>query len=118
MMIQGQRGFRDIPDLPSDASQDEIVKAVNDLISNISFLNKYLSLQSNFECQIIKVTFAAGETKAIPHKLGIVPQFRIILRSEGNGVLSDIPSGWNTFQIQMKNEGAVPVTATIMIVRE
>lgn len=113
-----QRAARDLPDLSDKASLGDIIKAYNDLNSQLSGLTRGLSLQSNFDGQIVKITFAAGETLTIPHKLGVLPRYRIILGQEGNGVLDDIPSGWNTFQIKMKNNGAVSVTATIMLVRE
>lgn len=118
MSVSDLRSFRDIPDLYREAPLEEVIKTVNDLTSLVSFLSKYLSLQSNFDGQILTVTFTAGETKTILHNLGIPPRYRIILRQEGNGVLDDIPSGWNSYQIQMKNNGAVSVTATIMLVRE
>lgn len=102
-----------------DMSTDEMTKHLNMLVGEFNFLAKYLSLKSNFDGQISEnIKFAPGEEKVIPHKLGKKPKHRIILNQEGNGVLSDIPSGWNQYQIKMKNNGAVSVTATIMIVKE
>lgn len=119
MTVKEQRGMRDVADLDSKASLEDVIKTVNDLNGVIVTLSRYLSLQNNFDGQIIKnITFAAGETKTIPHKLGFLPRYRIILRQVGNGVLDDVPSGWNNFQVQMKNNGAVSVTATIMLLRE
>lgn len=118
MSVSDSRSFRDIPDLTKDSTIEEVVRTVNDLTSQVSFLSKYLSLQSNFDGEILEVKFAAGETKTISHNLGKAPRYRIILRQEGNGVLDDIPSGWNSYQIKMMNNGAVDVTATIMLVRE
>lgn len=101
------------------AEGGDLVDKTNDLIDSFNFLSSKLSLKENFDGQIIEnISFAAGEDKVIPHKLGILPKYRIILRQEGNGVLSDTPSGWNKFQIKVKNNGAVEVTATIMLVRE
>lgn len=117
MTVRQQRSSKDIPEV--SGAPEEWDRTLNELINDHNFLSKNLSFQSNFNGQIIEnVKFAAGETLTIQHKLGILPRYRIILRQEGNGVLEDIPSGWNNFQIQMKNNGAVSVTATIMLVRE
>jgi hypothetical protein len=113
--VKQQRSAKDIPQIKG--GYDENI--INELIDHVNFLGRNLSLQSNFDGQIVEnLTFTAGETKQIPHNLGKVPKFRIILRQEGNGVLSDIPSGWTSSSIKIINNGAVTVTATIMIVRE
>jgi hypothetical protein len=109
---------RDIPLLSPDINQDDLIKELNELIDAFNFLNTRISLKDNFDGDMVTVTFAAGETKTIPHKLGKVPGGRIIIKQEGNGVLSDIPSGWNANSIKMINNGAVSVTATLFIVRE
>jgi hypothetical protein len=111
-----QRSSRDIAQA---TDQEDVLLRLNELIDQVNFLGRNLSFQSNFDGQIVEnLTFVAGETKTIPHSLGKIPKFRIILRQEGNGVLSDIPSGWSTTSIKIINNGAVTVTATIMIVRE
>lgn len=113
------RSARDIPSIPKEATPDQVINGTNDLIDSHNFLLKNISFEVNFNGQIIEnITFAAGETKTISHGLGMKPKYRVILRQEGNGVLDDIPSGWNNFSIQMRNNGAVSVTATIMLVRE
>lgn len=110
-----QRSFKDIAKLPETPEN----KILNELIDQFNLLSHNVSLSSNFDSQIVEnITFAAGEEKVIPHKLGIMPRFRIILRQEGNGVISDIPSGWNKYSIKLKNNGSVAVTVTIMVVRE
>lgn len=109
---------QDIPKLSTAIEQDELIKQINVLIESFNFLNTRISLKDNFDGDMVSVAFSAGETKTIPHKLGKVPGGRIIIKQEGNGVLSDIPSGWNSKSIQMINNGAVSVTATLFIVRE
>lgn len=116
MSVKDQRAFRDIPYIPND---DTNARIINDLIDHFNFLSKNLSLRSNFNGQVLEnVVFSPGEEKVIPHKLGIKPKHRIILNQVGNGVLSDVPSGWNQYQIQIKNNGAVNVVATVMLVKE
>lgn len=110
---------KDIQEILAADSEATKTRILNELISGFNFLQKKVSLTSNFDGQIIDgIEFAIGEEKVITHKLGVIPKFRIILRQEGNGVISDIPSGWNNFSIKLKNNGAVAVTATIMLVRE
>lgn len=91
---------------------------LNIMRKKLDFFTKNLTLDKNFNSYIVEVVFAAGETKAIQHFLGTRPKYRIILKQEGNGVLSDIPSEWNNQTITMRNNGAVSVTATIMILKE
>lgn len=117
MSVREQRAFRDIPTIQAEGSE-EWVKTVNNLIDQFNFLAKNISLQSNFNGQVVTVTIPAGEEKIIPHSLGVIPKYRIILRQEGNGVISDIPSGWTSSSIKLINNGAVSVTVTILLVRE
>lgn len=109
----------DIPKLNETDDLGGVIRQLNVLINDYNFFQNHISLKSNLDGQILEnLTFAAGEIKTIPHKLGKVPAGRIIIRQEGNGVLSDIPSDWNSKSIKMINNGAVSVTATILIVRE
>lgn len=113
------RTSKDVRYLVDKSEAPEIIKGVNELVDEHNFLAKNLSFTSNFNGQIIEnIVFTAGETKTIPHALGIKPKYRIIMGQVGNGVLDDIPFGWNNFSVQMKNNGAVSVTATIFLVRE
>lgn len=115
MTPKQQRSFKEIAEISEETPNDKII---NDLIRDHNFLSRNMSFQSNFDCQVVNIEFAAGEQKKIPHTLGVTPLFRVILRQEGNGVISDIPSGWTTTSIELKNNGADPVRATIQIVRE
>lgn len=96
----------------------ELQDTLNFLITEFSFFSKSLSFQSNFDGYIAEVTFKAGQELKIQHFLGFTPKWRVILKQEGNGVLSDIPSKWNNDFITLKNNGAVSVTASILIARE
>lgn len=113
------RSARDIPEVVDGADLEQVINALNVLTNDYNFFVKNVSIDMNFNGQVIEnIVFAAGETKTIPHSIGIVPKYRVILRQQGNGVLDDIPSGWNKYSIQMKNNGAVPVTATILVLKE
>jgi len=117
-MIRDQGANPEIPILAEESDISTIIKNTNLLIDSFNFLSRYMSFKNNFDGQIIDISFTAGEEKVISHGLGVKPKHRIILNQEGNGVLSDVPSGWNKFQIKLKNNGAVSVTATVMIVKE
>lgn len=109
----------EVPKINESATLKEVIAQYNEMTDKMNKLISNMSLKENFDGQIIEnLVFAAGETKVIPHKLGIPPKYRIILRQEGNGVLSDTPSSWNQYQIKMINNGAVQVTATIILLRE
>ena len=112
------RSDTDVRPLSYDMSQDDIIDALNKLINQFNFTNKFLSLQANFDGNISTVTIKAGTTVKIEHFLGVTPKWRVILRQEGNGVISDIPSGWTDKLITIKNNGAEDVTLSLLIARE
>jgi hypothetical protein len=122
MTVKAYRGDLDLDSLPSEAKPEDVINAHNKLISAFNFLTKNISLQSNFNCYVAQVKIPAagqpGNPLAIQHFLGVVPKYRIILRQEGNGVITDIPSGWTSDVITLYNNGSVETTATVMIVRE
>lgn len=96
----------------------DVVDGHNKLVSAFNFISKNISLQSNFNCFIALAKIPATSSLRIQHFLGVVPKYRIILRQEGNGVITDIPSGWTSDVITLYNNGAVEVNLTVMIVRE
>jgi len=117
------RADLEIDSLPSEGiTGEDVIDAHNKLVSAYNFLSKNISLQSNFNCFIAEVKIPAagqsGNPATIEHFLGVIPKYRIILRQEGNGVITDIPSGWTSDVITLYNNGAVEVNLTVMIVRE
>jgi hypothetical protein len=116
--MAGQRAFQDLKDLPEGASLEDVINSYGDMIKVLNFAFKSMSLQSNFNGYIAEVSIPATSSLQIQHFLGVTPKWRVILRQEGNGVISDIPSGWNDRYITVYNNGAGVVTASIWIVRE
>jgi hypothetical protein len=119
------KSFKDIPYIEEDHVNDlkdgdpsKFLTNMNKLVSGVNHLSKYLSFDKNFPGSTLELSFSAGETKTISHLLGVRPKYRIILRQEGNGVLSDIPSSWNDKVAVIVNNGAVTVNATIMFLKE
>jgi hypothetical protein len=96
----------------------EVQDKLNYFMKEFSSFSKTLSFQNNFDGYIANVTFPASGTVRIEHFLGVTPKWRVVLRQEGNGVLSDISSGWTNEYITMKNNGIEVVTASILIARE
>ena len=114
----------EIQEVPDRASLDDMQEKLNEMVEYLNFFNKFISLSANFSSAILEIKFGAAgasdgsDTRKIEHLLGVIPKYRIILRQTGNGVLEDIPSGWNNKFVTIKNRGTEAVTATIMIVRE
>lgn len=108
---------RELPTLNKSVSIEEATDLLNRTVETVNYLLTSGSFK-NFDVDTVTAQIPAGEEKNIPHKLGIIPKGRIIIRQEGNGVISDIPSSWTNKQIRLKNNGAVDVTVTLIIVRE
>jgi hypothetical protein len=121
-MIKGKpkiyKSDLDFEQLEPEDGLDKVIKNYNSLAKGVNFLNKFLSFQSNFGGYIAEVTIPAGREISIQHFLGLTPKWRVILRQEGNGVISDIPSGWNDKFITLRNNGTEEVKASILIAKE
>ena len=104
--------------LPDEATHESLLEAYNDTIHYLNLTLPNMSLQANFNCTISSLKIPPSSNIKIQHFLGIVPKYRLILRQEGNGVISDIPSGWTNKEIELRNNGSVEVSITVMIIRE
>jgi hypothetical protein len=116
-----ERDLKDTEDYINTSSQQyliDIQDKLNYFMKEFSSFSKSLSFQNNFDGYIASVTFPASSSIKIEHFLGVTPKWRVVLRQEGNGVLSDISSGWDSTFITMKNNGTEVVTASILIARE
>ena len=113
-----QGAFKDITPVKDDTKIEDLIPELNKLINAFNFLTKSLSLEKNFNGYITTVTIPATSEVAIQHFLGLKPKYRLVLKQEGNGIITDVPSGWNDKIITLYNNGAVEVTATILIARE
>lgn len=98
---------------------EELKSRINALVDSVINLSARISFSENFNAYIAKdITISAGGTVSIEHSLGVIPKWRIILRQEGNGVISDVYSSWNTKTITLKNNGLETVTISVLIARE
>lgn len=117
--IRSYQSDLDFPELDDDVEMPQLIKQYNELVKGINFLNKFLSFQSNFDGFIAtNISIPATSSVKIQHFLGVIPKWRIILRQEGNGVITDVYSQWNTDTISLFNNGAVTVIITVFIARE
>lgn len=73
------------------------------------------SLDKDIKGAIIEVTLAPNESKIISHGLRAIPQYRLILRQTGNGVITDVDKYWTNKTIGLKNNGSETVVLTIKI---
>lgn len=112
------RSAFEIREIMEGSELEDVILEYNEMVKFLNFITKQLSLQSNFDGQVIDVAIPATTNKRIYHKLGIVPKYRLILRQEGNGLLSDIPLEWNDKFVTIRNNGAVEVKATILLLKE
>lgn len=119
VQLAAARSDFDFREIPETASIQEIIAQANKAINFLSFFNKSLSIQSNFNGYISEnVVVPAASEVSIQHFLGVVPKWRIILRQTGNGVITDVNSKWSNKIIALYNNGAEDVTISIFIARE
>lgn len=110
--------FKDLKELDEEASLEDIIKEHNRLIASFNYLQRFMTLSKNFDGYVTEVVLPATTATRIQHFLGKIPKYRIVLRQDGNGVISDIPSGWTDTYITLYNNGATEIRAVIFIVRE
>lgn len=118
MGLRVNRAALDLKGVEDSATLADVIDSQNDTIRFLNFVLKALSFQSNFNGYVAEAVIPATTTVSVQHFLGVTPKWRVILRQEGNGVISDIPSGWNDNFIQLRNNGAETVTISVLIARE
>lgn len=98
---------------------EELQQRLNDLVDAHIFQSSQISIESNFNGYLINsITIGPSSKVIIQHSLGVIPKWRIILRQEGNGVISDVPSEWTNRVIALKNNGSETVIISLIILRE
>lgn len=79
-----------------------------------------LNFLENFATfRIDNLLIDAGAEVAIPNGLknryiGVIPSSRIVVRQQGNGVVTDGSQPWTSDLVYLKNEGAVPITISVI----
>lgn len=96
--------------------RDRPVKSVDDLMSRFNdYIAEGFSLKNGLSGEIIDISFAPNEEKQILHGLGSVPRYRLILRQEGNGLITDVSSKWTDQFVTLLNNSANAVKITIKL---
>lgn len=109
----------DFSTLEDDATLEELIVKYNKLVKGINFLNKFLSIQSNFDGYVAEdIKIPALSSIQIQHYLDVVPKWRIILKQTGNGVVSDILPEWSNKVISLFNNGPDEIIISVFIARE
>lgn len=115
---------RDYDKIDEYANDDAFTRSYNIMVEDLNKRMKEFPLK-DLNGVIVDSTIAAGATVRVSHSLEIVPKYRLILAQTGNGVIVDVKGKdsddierWNSNYITLKNEGAVEVTITMMIIRE
>ena len=92
-------------------SFNSLTEALNTGLKRLDFTN-------NMSGQIAEnITIGAGLEVEIPHSLKVTPKYRIILKQQGNGVITDGSENWTSRFIYLKNEGAVDVIISVFLAR-
>ena len=102
----------DIPDI-----QTFLSRYYNRTIEGLNTLFNFISFSANFDSQVLESKeLPASSTTRLYHTLKVTPKHRIITRQSGNSLLTD--GAFTENYIELINNGANDVTATIIIFKE
>lgn len=99
-----------VPSFPTEFSEEsykELTTTLNDALINLS--------TENFGGQIARAMIPARQTVRIAHSLRVVPAYRIILRQEGNGLITD--GDFTNFYVELENNGTEAVSVTVLLLK-
>ena len=93
------------------------IPVFNDMVNQLNVVLVKMTFDDNFSKATREVTIPAGVELEIPHNLKVTPKYRIIARQRGDGLITDGEAAWTDTVIYLKNNGAVEVTLTVIILR-
>jgi len=115
MTTNTRRNIVELRELGEDVQDIEQLKTyLNETISELNFILRGLTL-SNLDGEIVTVTIPANSTLKIPHKLRIIPKYKIILKQVGGGLILD--GEYSATHLEVTNTGGTDATLTIIIVK-
>lgn len=114
-MTINRRNIIELAELTEDQDLEQSKESLNESITEINYVLRNLNLR-NFDGEIITATLAAGATTRVPHKLSIVPKYRIILKQVGGGLVTD--GEYTKEYIELINGGGSDAVVTIIIVKD
>jgi hypothetical protein len=114
MKIQRPKKFR------IGQTVEEIVQYLELYLANtladITTAMQRLTFKDNFQSFQVEVTLSAGQELAVRHNLGAIPAGKLIIRSNGAGIV-DGDTAWTQDYVYLKNVGASTQTATVIFLR-
>lgn len=111
------RNIVEFSELGEDIQDLESLKfSLNQTINELNFIISRLAI-SNFDGEIASASIPANSTAEIPHKLGVIPKYKILLKQIGGGSsIEDVSFGKSS--IILKNNGASTAEVTILIAKD
>lgn len=110
--------LRDTRQLRDSDTFEEFRLIWDEFSTQINYIMKNLSLEGNFNTDIVQFTIPSGQELEVSHKLNVIPKYRVILGSEGNGVLSDVRGKWDNRYVYFFNHGPQAITVTLALHKE
>jgi len=95
--------------------ESKFLPSYNNLIGDLNAGLGRLAFKDNFQVHEALVTIASGADAAVPHSLGVIPKYRLIVRQQGNGLVIDSATDWTENNIYLRNEGPSTVSLTVLI---
>ena len=115
-MITTNRNIVELEEISEDITEvKELIAKINDNTTELNFILRQLTFR-NLDGEIKSVEIEANSTARIPHRLGIAPAHRVILRQAGGGVIKD--GEFTKNYIELTNDGASKATLTILMNKE
>lgn len=80
-----------------------------------------INFQENFQSFTVEdITIPAGQEIAITNAFrnaypGVIPRYRIIVRQQGNAIITDGPTVWTADQVFLQNVSGVDATSVTVI---
>ena len=110
------RNIIELEEIPSGVTDPEEMRQIlNRNITELNFVLRSLTL-TNFDGEIITTQLPAASTVDIPHKLGIVPKYKILLKQVEGGLVRDVEFTEN--YVRLQHLGVTPTTITFIIVKD
>ena len=89
----------------------------NALVEDLNSTLQNLSLSRNFSGETFEgIEIEATTTKRVFHKLGVIPNFRLIVRQSGGGLITDGEFAKN--YVDLYNSGATTATISVILLKE
>lgn len=111
-----RRNIIELAEIGEDVTDiSEMRRIMNENIVEINFILRNLTL-SNLDGEVVTSIIPASGTVKIPHKLRILPKYRILLKQTGGGVITDV--NFTETYIELSNSGGSDASVILFIVKD